>query len=112
MPRNREIVGVFLGVNYVFDNGPDRRCIIGDVRLPDGRQQVTVKGYAGEDEIARGVTYRFFGHTRTHHTYGEQFQFNSFVETSPVDEDSLVAYMTQQCRGPGRGLSPLELHDA
>jgi exodeoxyribonuclease V alpha subunit len=103
MPRNREIVGVFLGVNYVFDNGPDRRCIIGDVRLPDGRQQVTVKGYAGEDEIARGVTYRFFGHTRTHHTYGEQFQFNSFVETSPVDEDSLVAYMTQQCRGPGKG---------
>lgn len=101
MSRNREVIGVYLGTDFIFDNGPDRCTIIGKVRLPD-RSTITVKGYAAEDQIAKGVTYRFFGRPRTHHQYGEQFWFSSFVEDTPVDEDSVVSYLVQ-CKNPDRG---------
>ena len=99
--KNHELIGVWLGTDRVFDNGPDRRCVIGSVRQLD-RTTAVLKGYATEDEIAAGVTYRFFGHTRHHPQYGPQFNFNSFVAEEPVDEDSILAYL-ETCRKPERG---------
>lgn len=99
--KNHELIGVWLGTDRVFDNGPDRRCVIGSVRQLD-RTTTVMKGYASEDEIADGVTYRFFGHIRHHPQYGPQFNFNSFVAEEPVDEDSILAYL-ETCRKPGRG---------
>ena len=101
MTKNSDLIGVWLGTDRVFDNGPDRRCVIGEVRLPNGVRK-TVKGYANESELADGVTYRFFGHNRTHPKFGEQFNFNSFVAESPIDEDSVLAYL-ETCRKPERG---------
>lgn len=99
--KNHELIGVWLGSDYVFDNGPDRRCVVGSVRLLD-KSIVKIRGYAAESEIADNVTYRFFGHNRNHPKYGPQFNFNSFVEETPCDEDSILAYL-ETCRKPERG---------
>ena len=99
--KNSELIGVFLGADYVFDNGPDRRCVVGSVRLLD-KSRVTVRGYANESELSENVTYRFYGHNRNHPKYGTQFNFNSFVEEDPVDEESVIAYL-ETCRKPERG---------
>ncbi len=99
--KNADLIGVWLGTDQVFDNGPDRRCVVGKIRLLDGTQK-TVKGYANEGEISDGVTYRFFGHNRTHHKWGLQFNFSSFTEEEPCDEDSVIAYL-ETCRKPERG---------
>lgn len=100
--KNSELIGVFLGTDYVFDNGqPDRRCVIGSVRLLD-KSIVTVRGYAAETELSDNVTYRFYGHNRNHPKYGSQFNFSSHVEESPCDEDSVIAYL-ETCRKPERG---------
>lgn len=103
--KNSELIGTWLSTDYVFDNGPDRRCVVGSVRLLD-KTIVAVKGYANEAEISDGITYIFFGHKRTYHHKSkgpqEQFQFNSFVAESPVDEDSVLAYL-ETCRKPERG---------
>ena len=64
--KNSELIGVFLGEDYVFDNGqPDRRCVVGSVRLLD-KSRVTIRGYANETELTTDVTYRFYGHNRNH----------------------------------------------
>ena len=99
--KNSELIGVLASIDQVFDSGPDRRCVVGTIRLAN-RECATVKGYAREDEMERGVTYRFYGHNKTHPKYGPQFNFNSFVEESPVDEDSVLAYL-ETCRHPDRG---------
>ena len=99
--KNSELIGVFLGADYVFDNGPDRRCVVGSVRLLD-RLIVKIRGYANETELSDNVTYRFYGHNRSHPKYGPQFNFNSFVEELPADEDSVIAYL-ETCRKPERG---------
>jgi len=99
--KNSELIGVFLGADYVFDNGPDRRCVVGSVRLLD-RSIVKIRGYANETELSDNVTYRFYGHNRSHPKYGPQFNFNSFVEELPADEDSVIAYL-ETCRKPERG---------
>jgi len=99
--KNAEMIGVFLGADYVFDNGPDRRCVVGSVRLLD-KTIVKIRGYANESELSDNVTYRFYGHNRNHPKYGPQFNFNSFVEEDPVDEESVIAYL-ETCRKPERG---------
>lgn len=101
MAKNADQIGVWIATDRVFDNGPDRRCVIGTVRLPNGFMK-TFKGYANESELSDGVTYRFFGHNRTHPKFGEQFNFNSFVAEDPIDEDSVIAYL-ETCRKPERG---------
>lgn len=99
--KNSELIGVYASTDQVFDNGPDRRCVVGTIRLMN-RECATVKGYAREDELERGVTYRFYGHIKNHPKYGPQFNFSSFVEESPVDEDSILAYLESH-RHPDRG---------
>lgn len=97
--RNRELTGRFLGEQHVFGEG-ERRSVIGNVML--GTEKHTVRGYAPEGELQPGMTYRFYGHTKVHPKYGEQFQFNSFTTEKPADDESIVAYLLQ-CRGPQKG---------
>jgi len=99
--KNVELVGIWLSTDHVFDNGPGRCCILGTVRLLN-TERITVRGYADPSEFSNGVTYRFFGHNRTHAKYGVQFHFNSFTEDEPCDEDSVIAYL-ETCRKPERG---------
>ena len=100
--KNSELIGIYLGTDYVFDNGtPDRRCIVGSIRLLD-RTTVKIRGYANESEISDGITYRLYGHNRNHPKYGPQFNFSSFVEEQAVDEESILAYL-ETCRKPERG---------
>lgn len=101
MSFNRELIGVYQSTDQVFDNGPERRCIVGTVRLLDGKNK-TVKGYASEETLECGITYRFFGQPKTHPKYGEQFNFSSICPEIPIDEDSILAYL-ETCRKPERG---------
>lgn len=97
--RNRELTGRFLGEQFVFGEG-ERRCVVGGVMI--GKDKHTVRGYSPDGELQAGMTYRFYGHTKTHPKYGDQFQFNSFTIEKPADDESLVAYLLQ-CRGPQKG---------
>ena len=57
--KNHELIGSFRSEDYVFDNGgPDRRTIIGKVRLAD-RKTVTVRGYAADGVLVPGLSFRF-----------------------------------------------------
>ena len=99
---NKEIIGVWIRTKNVFENGIDRRTVIGELKLANGTR-LTTRGYANEAELTDGVTYRLFGMMRNHHKWGDQFQFNSFVEEKPIDEESVIAYLEKMCRHPERG---------
>lgn len=99
---NKEIIGVWVRTKNVFDNGEERRTVIGEFKLANGTR-ITTRGYANECEIIEGVTYRLFGMMRNHHKWGDQFAFNSFVEEKPIDEESVIAYLEKMCRSPERG---------
>jgi len=102
MSRNSELIGVYLGTDFVFDNGgPDRLNHIGKIKLPDGTVK-KVKGYAIDGELTEGITFRFFGHYRTDSKHGEEFRFNSYCVEDPIDEESVLAYL-ETCRKPERG---------
>jgi len=102
MSRNSELIGVYLGTDFVFDNGgPDRLNHIGKIKLPDGTVK-KVKGYAIDGELTEGITFRFFGHYRTDPKHGEEFRFNSYCVEEPIDEESVIAYL-ETCRKPERG---------
>lgn len=99
--RNREIVGRFLGENYVFGEA-EQRTIIGELAVSEF-EQITVKGHAADNELTSGLTYRFYGHMRQHPRYGEQFNFSSFVVEKPVDAGSIKTYLRRLCGGPKTG---------
>jgi len=99
--KNQELTATFIDEKNVWDNGPDRRTIIGTARLPDGNT-ITIRGNAAEGVLIRGLQFRFYGHWRTHPKYGRQFQFSTVVQDEPVSEETVVAYLTQ-CRSPDRG---------
>jgi exodeoxyribonuclease V alpha subunit len=101
MASNFELTATWRGERHAFGDDPQRRMVIGDGRLLD-RKGVTLRGNAAPGALIEGLTYRFFGQYKTHPKYGSQFQFSSFVEEAPVDEDSVIAYLTQ-CKGPERG---------
>jgi exodeoxyribonuclease V alpha subunit len=102
MTKNSELIGVYLGTDFVFDNGgPDRLNHIGKIKLLDGTIK-KVKGYALDGELTENITFRFFGHYRNDPRYGLEFQFNSYCVESPIDEESVLAYL-ETCRKPERG---------
>tara|TARA_Y100000310_G_scaffold117187_1_gene115939 strand:- start:1907 stop:4174 length:2268 start_codon:yes stop_codon:yes gene_type:complete len=84
------------------DGVPD--TIIGKLEKQNGEaEQVSVKGLIPADEqMEKGLSYRFFGKWMTHHKYGRQFVFESVVLASPVGEIGTVAYLSRK-RGVGIG---------
>lgn len=99
MAKNREFVATFIRERNAFENGnpddPDyRRTIIASVEDSDGCD-ATIKGDALPKQLQEGVTYRFYGHPSTHHKWGEQFLFTSFVVEEPATEAGVVAYLSQ-----------------
>jgi len=105
MPKNRELVGRFVSEDHAFGESPNR-VIIGQVDT-GGLINTTIKGEAEELELVRGITYRFYGHTRHHPKYGEQFWFTTFVEDEPVDSEAVKTYLKRMCGGSRSGsISP------
>lgn len=95
----------FLGERHVFLNkeeGPDQvRVVIAEATDPETDAVFTLKGEAAEGQLRSGVVYRFFGRIVTHHRYGDQLHFDTFVPETPADRESIVAYLSQ-CNGIGR----------
>lgn len=99
--KNREITGTWLRINHVFGSEPGRITIVGILRLLN-KQEITLRGTCDPEDLISGITFRFFGHMKNHPKYGDQFIFTSFVQETPVDEDSIIAYL-ETCRNPARG---------
>ncbi len=99
MPKQRELIAEFIRERNVFDN-EDSRVVIADARDTETGSTITIKGEAAEGQFRYGMVYRFFGHTFTHHRYGEQFVFAAFCVEKPASENAVVAYL-QQCEGIG-----------
>lgn len=101
---NGEFIAKFLGERRVFlngDSGPDQvRVVIADSLDSESGAQVCLKGEAFEGALRPGMIYRFYGRIVTHHKYGDQFHFSTFVPEKPADRESTIAYL-RQCKGVG-----------
>jgi exodeoxyribonuclease V alpha subunit len=100
--RSQELIGRFLGESFVFDNGPDRRTIIGALACESDTH--TIRGLADEGKIAVGMTYRFMGSFVEHQKYGRQFSFNSFAEQKPEGPEAIVGYL-RRASGENGGIT-------
>jgi exodeoxyribonuclease V alpha subunit len=98
MPAQRELIAEFVRERHAFEN-EDSRVVIADAKSESGAP-IVIKGEVSEGVFKAGLTYRFYGHTFTHHKYGEQFVFAAFTVEEPATEEAIVAYLTQ-CKGIG-----------
>lgn len=100
---NQELVITWLGPNSprtIFGE-LEQRVEIGEGRLLDGKR-IGCKVWCQEGELVKYGMYRLFGRYQTHPSYGEQYIAKTWIEEKPVDEDSIIAYLTQ-CKGPAKG---------
>lgn len=63
-----------------------------ELELP-GARDLTVKGPAGEGELERGLSYRFYGRFTEHPRYGRQFCFQTFVRSQPHGREGVIRYL-------------------
>lgn len=63
--------------------------------LTIGQNDLTVKGPAGEVELERGFSYRFYGRFTEHPRYGRQFAFQTFVRSQPHGREGVVRYLAK-----------------
>lgn len=99
MARNTELIATYRTTRNIFESGepesPEyRRTIIANAEDSIGNE-ITIKGDALPNQLFPGMAYRFFGQWRTHHKYGDQFVFSSFVAEAPATEAGVVAYLSQ-----------------
>lgn len=95
--NTEELVAVYSGSRHE-KNG----FFVGTATTSDGRR-VTVKGnYTIPPEL--GVTYRFLGRQESHATYGNQFNVQSYVESTPAGERGITRYLSQ-CQGIGPAIA-------
>lgn len=100
MAKSGELTAEFTHEVRAFENdGGASRVIIGEVRDADGIKR-TIKGEAFRGQLKPGLTYRFWGHTTHHPSYGDQFAFSSFCLLQPEGEHAIRVYL-EQCRGIG-----------
>lgn len=104
-----EITAVFCGIRRgcEWQNDDGSLTIIGSARVSlsdaasPGGKMIDIKGQVPcRESLTDGLTYRFYGQTKTHHKYGDQFCFESFVVEAPVGQEAVTAYLSQ-CRGIG-----------
>lgn len=105
----REIKARFQRESRVFESDDlESRVVIADADLIErdetGTERTTgriiIKGEAASGALVFGLEYRFFGRWFTHHLYGEQFHYESFVVDKPATRDAVVNYL-RQCKGFG-----------
>lgn len=108
MSSRYEITAVYLGLKHpkcCWDNDDGTQTIIGRCEVGQfgkpGYRVMEIKGTIFKGQLINGMTYRFFGQTKTHDKFGEQFCFDSFVVEEPAGEEGVVAYLSQ-CNGVGR----------
>jgi exodeoxyribonuclease V alpha subunit len=109
MPRTIEIKAVFIRERIRFDNSD---TIVGDIRLIESPEcgfsfdglPCSIKGESEIDELRPQCCYLFFGHwtrytnQRTRQAEN-QFKFVSFVESQPLDRESVIAYLKIKGKG-------------
>lgn len=99
--RNKEVEARFLGEFRAWDNGPGRRTVVGT--FSTDTQTFKGKGYVDEGEMTYGLTYRLFGHWKAT-KYGDQFEFNSFVQQIPATPEAIISYL-KTAHGPRGGIT-------
>jgi exodeoxyribonuclease V alpha subunit len=98
-PNCEELVGVFAHVRFF---ARDTGYIVGDLEGVDGNDGQIVCGQADEGELVSGLTYRFMGRWRTHHKYGRQFEFSTFVKDEPHTQAGVERYLIEIAPNVGR----------
>ena len=101
MSSRHELIGIYNGLkrpSTCWENSDGTQTIIGVVEVAN--EDRDIKGSIFPGQLVRGLTYRFYGFTKTHDKYGDQFCFESFVIETPSGQDAIVAYLTQ-CKGIG-----------
>jgi hypothetical protein len=118
MSRNLEIIAIYRSERFRFENA-ESTVIIGSAQLaPQSRQTarnvgiedsyITIKGEADDDELEKGVTYRFLGQWKDYFNRRsggkeKQFCFSTFVQHVAPDRQSLIDYLTHAGKGNGVG---------
>ena len=113
MVKTIEIRAVFLRERIRFDNSD---MIVGDIRLVDtpqngfvfGSDPLSIKGESNIDQLRPYGTYLFYGSwakytNKRSRKVENQFRFISFVESQPLDPDSVISYL--QTKGKGCGVA-------
>lgn len=104
-----EIKAVFERERFRFD-GSDTAISDAVLCSSEGSEPeyFQLKGSTQIDELSNGMTYLFYGHwtqytnKRTDETT-KQFVFKTFVESTPLDRNSMIAYLAKHGRGLGIG---------
>ena len=102
---NLEVTAKFTGERFRFTNtGGD--VIIGNA-FNDENFTFTIKGPAGEGELVKGLSYRFFGRWSNYKPrtgpVEKQFHFKSFVREEPASREAIVSYIAEHGKGLGIG---------
>lgn len=118
MSRNLEIIATYRSERFRFENA-ESTVIIGSAQLASQSREtarnvgiedsyITIKGEADEDELQKGVVYRFLGQwkdycNRRSGGKEKQFHFSTFVQHVAPDRQSLIDYLTHAGKGNGVG---------
>ena len=113
MPKQHEIVGIFIRERHVFISTDGlTRTIIGEIEVdvvpnigPLDKEVLTIKGEAAESGLSPGLCYRFYGYQKDYlnkrtGVSEPQFCFDSFVVEKPAGQEAVTTYL-QQCEGIG-----------
>jgi len=118
MTRSLEIIATYRSERFRFENA-DSTVIIGSAQLAQQSREtarnvgiedsyITIKGEADEDELQKGVVYRFLGQWKDYFNRRsggkeKQFHFTTFVQHVAPDRQSLIDYLTHAGKGNGVG---------
>ena len=108
MAEQEEIIGVYSAERHRF-NSQFGDKVIASVYCEHLKKTVVIAGYEIDDDpFEPGCCYRFFGHwtkytnPRTMQTQS-QFQFKSYVQSTPQTQEGVISYIRQNGRGFGIG---------
>ena len=94
-----EFCSVRPGCQWQNDDGVSV-TIIGEVVIEGQKDRTKIKGQIVPNELAPGLTYRFYGDWKDHWKHGRQFVFEAFTTEKPSGQDAIIAYLGQ-CKGIG-----------
>ncbi len=107
MTTNIELTGTFCNERHRWESSREGESDTIVAAINSGGSLISIRGQADKLELRQGLAYRFFGHWKDYRNprsgrTERQFNFNSFVESTPAGRDAIAAYIA--AAGEGRGI--------